>query len=43
MHVGSSPDGSTPDADALTQLIHAIRSHGYTFTTVDRFTGRPPT
>lgn len=43
MHVGSSPDHSTPDADALTQLIHAIRSHGYTFTTVDRFTGQPPT
>ena len=43
MHVGSSPDHSTPDADALSRVIHAIRSHGYAFTTIDRFTGRPLT
>ncbi|HET6848142.1 MAG TPA: polysaccharide deacetylase family protein [Gaiellales bacterium] len=41
MHVGSSPDHSTPDASALPSLIEAIRAHGYAFTTVDRFTGRP--
>jgi peptidoglycan-N-acetylglucosamine deacetylase len=43
MHVGASPDGSTPDANALAHVIRAIRAHGYTFTTVDRFTGRPST
>ncbi|MGZ4431157.1 MAG: polysaccharide deacetylase family protein [Gaiellales bacterium] len=41
MHMGSSPDGSTLDADALPKVIAAIRSHGYGFVTVRRFVGRP--
>ena len=42
MHVGSSPDRSTLDADALARVISAVRARGYAFTSVDRFTGRPP-
>lgn len=35
MHVGANPDdGTTYDADALPQLIAAIRAAGYGFTTV---------
>ena len=41
MHLGSSPDGSTLDADTLPRLISELRSRGYGFTTIDRFTGRP--
>ena len=41
MHVGSSPDGSMPDAESLAQVIRAVRAHGYAFTTIDAFTGRP--
>jgi peptidoglycan-N-acetylglucosamine deacetylase len=29
MHVGSAPDGSTLDADALPGVIAAIRARGY--------------
>ncbi|MDP9093554.1 MAG: hypothetical protein M3N95_11645 [Actinomycetota bacterium] len=40
MHVGSTPqDGSTPDADALGQLIGALRARGYRFVTLDAFHG----
>jgi len=36
MHVGANPDdGSTLDADALPELIHAVRRAGYGFTTLD--------
>jgi peptidoglycan-N-acetylglucosamine deacetylase len=42
MHLGSAPDGSTLDADALPRVIAAIRSHGYGFVTVRRFVGSPP-
>jgi peptidoglycan/xylan/chitin deacetylase (PgdA/CDA1 family) len=41
MHLGSSPDGSTPDSDALAEVIHAIRARGYSFASVAQFTGRP--
>ncbi|MGH2793495.1 MAG: polysaccharide deacetylase family protein [Actinomycetota bacterium] len=34
MHVGSAPDHSTLDADALPELIQTIRSLGYSFVTV---------
>lgn len=34
MHVGSSPDGSTLDADALPRIISAIRARGYKFVTL---------
>ena len=37
MHVGSPPDGSTLDANALPQIIRRIRQHGYTFVAVTRF------
>ena len=35
MHLGAAPDGSTLDADALPQLITAIRHAGYFFVTVN--------
>ncbi len=36
MHVGSTPqDGSTPDAQALPQIITALRGRGYNFVSVD--------
>lgn len=31
MHLGAAPDGSTLDADALSQVIHEARAAGYTF------------
>jgi peptidoglycan/xylan/chitin deacetylase (PgdA/CDA1 family) len=34
MHVGSAPDGSTLDADALPRIIAAIRARGYQFVTL---------
>jgi peptidoglycan/xylan/chitin deacetylase (PgdA/CDA1 family) len=34
MHVGSSPDGSTLDADALPRIIATIRQRGYHFVTL---------
>jgi peptidoglycan/xylan/chitin deacetylase (PgdA/CDA1 family) len=34
MHCGSAEDGSTLDADALPDVIRAIRAHGYGFTTL---------
>jgi peptidoglycan/xylan/chitin deacetylase (PgdA/CDA1 family) len=34
MHVGSAPDGSTLDADALPRIISAIRARGYNFVTL---------
>jgi peptidoglycan/xylan/chitin deacetylase (PgdA/CDA1 family) len=37
MHVGSAPDGSTLDADALPGLIAAIRSRGYTLVELGAF------
>jgi len=37
MHVGSAPDGSTLDADALPRLIRKIRRAGYRFVRLDRF------
>jgi peptidoglycan/xylan/chitin deacetylase (PgdA/CDA1 family)/fermentation-respiration switch protein FrsA (DUF1100 family) len=37
MHLGSSPDGSTPDAVALPRLISVLHARGYSFTTVERF------
>ena len=37
MHVGSAPDGSTLDADALPKLIRKIRKAGYRFVRLDRF------
>lgn len=40
MHVGSTPqDGSTPDADALAQMIAAIRASGYDFVSLDALYG----
>ncbi|MDQ2797164.1 MAG: polysaccharide deacetylase family protein [Actinomycetota bacterium] len=40
MHVGSTPqDCSTPDADALTKLIAALRARGYGFVTLDALRG----
>jgi peptidoglycan/xylan/chitin deacetylase (PgdA/CDA1 family) len=38
MHVGSAPDGSTLDADALPSLLQAIASRGYGFTTLTDYT-----
>lgn len=37
MHLGSAPDGSTLDADALPRLIDEIRARGYRFVTVRRY------
>lgn len=37
MHVGSAPDGSTLDADALPRLIRKIRQAGYRLVRLDRF------
>jgi peptidoglycan/xylan/chitin deacetylase (PgdA/CDA1 family) len=39
MHVGSAGDAdrSTIDAHALPDVIDAVRRHGYTFTTLERF------
>jgi peptidoglycan/xylan/chitin deacetylase (PgdA/CDA1 family) len=34
MHMGSPPDGSTLDADALPRIITAIRQRGYHFVTL---------
>ncbi len=34
MHMGSAPDGSTLDADALPRIITAIRQRGYKFVTL---------
>jgi peptidoglycan/xylan/chitin deacetylase (PgdA/CDA1 family) len=34
LHVGSSPDHSTLDADALPRIIAAIRARGYQFVTL---------
>jgi peptidoglycan-N-acetylglucosamine deacetylase len=34
MHMGSAPDGSTLDADALPRIIQAIRQRGYRFVTL---------
>jgi peptidoglycan/xylan/chitin deacetylase (PgdA/CDA1 family) len=40
MHVGSNPDDHTTyDADALPQLISALRAHGYSFVTLRALTG----
>jgi peptidoglycan/xylan/chitin deacetylase (PgdA/CDA1 family) len=40
MHVGSTPqDGSTPDADALAQIIAALRARGYSFVSLDAMRG----
>ena len=39
MQLGSAPDGSTLDADALWGLIDAIRTRGYSLVSVDLFTG----
>jgi len=35
MHVGSSPDGSTPDAHALPRVISQLRARGYSFVTLN--------
>jgi peptidoglycan/xylan/chitin deacetylase (PgdA/CDA1 family) len=40
MHVGSAPDGSTLDADALPTLIRKIRKAGYRFVRLDRFVSK---
>jgi peptidoglycan/xylan/chitin deacetylase (PgdA/CDA1 family) len=37
MHVGSAPDDSTLDAEALSQMIPAIRAHGYRFVTLSGY------
>lgn len=37
MHVGSSPDHSTLDADTLDRIIHAVRARGYRFVTLDQY------
>lgn len=37
MHVGAAPDGSTLDADALPQLISAVRARGYRLVGLDRY------
>lgn len=40
MHVGANPDdGSTLDADALPQVIGALRERGYSFVTLDAMFG----
>lgn len=36
MHLGAAPDGSTLDADALSQVIHEARSAGYGFVTLSQ-------
>ena len=39
MHVGANPDDrSTLDADALPQIIHALRERGFGFVSLDMFT-----
>jgi hypothetical protein len=39
MHLGSNPDdGSTLDADALPRIVEELRSRGYRFVTVARYT-----
>lgn len=35
MHLGAAPDGSTLDADALPDVIEAVRAAGYSFVTVE--------
>lgn len=40
MHLGSAPDGSTLDADALPSVIDAIRARGYKLTTVYAYAAR---
>jgi peptidoglycan/xylan/chitin deacetylase (PgdA/CDA1 family) len=40
MHVGSSPDGSTLDADALPTVIDRLRQQGYGFVDVYAYAGR---
>ncbi|MET8764034.1 polysaccharide deacetylase family protein [Lentzea sp. NPDC004782] len=35
MHIGSHPDGSTLDADALPDVINTVRARGYEFVTLD--------
>ncbi|HEV7677404.1 MAG TPA: polysaccharide deacetylase family protein [Candidatus Dormibacteraeota bacterium] len=37
MHVGSAPDGTTLDADALPQVIDALRARGYGFVSLATF------
>ena len=37
MHVGSPPDGSTLDANALPQIIRRIRQRGYSFVAITDF------
>jgi peptidoglycan/xylan/chitin deacetylase (PgdA/CDA1 family) len=39
MHVGSSPDGSTLDADALPRVISELLARGYSFVTLDALVG----
>ena len=40
MHVGSNPDDHTTfDAEALAQVISALRARGYSFVTLDALTG----
>jgi peptidoglycan-N-acetylglucosamine deacetylase len=41
MHLGSSRDGTTIDADALPVVIRAVRARGYRFVTLAGV--RPPT
>jgi peptidoglycan/xylan/chitin deacetylase (PgdA/CDA1 family) len=38
MHVGSAPDGSTLDANALPGIIAELRARGYSFVTLSAFT-----
>jgi peptidoglycan/xylan/chitin deacetylase (PgdA/CDA1 family) len=42
MHVGSAPDGSTLDADALEKVIATIRARGYGFVSLDEFVPPAP-
>ena len=37
MHVGSAPDGSTLDADALPSIVEAVRARGYRFVDLTGF------
>jgi peptidoglycan/xylan/chitin deacetylase (PgdA/CDA1 family) len=40
MHVGSNHDDhTTPDADALPQVISGLRAQGHSFVTLDALTG----
>jgi peptidoglycan/xylan/chitin deacetylase (PgdA/CDA1 family) len=39
MHAGSSPDGSTLDADARPQVISGLRARGYSFVSLDALAG----